>query len=68
MKDICSYYKCKKVVIKNARNLPASFDGEVAFLNGDVTFELIPKALNFVIPVITDQTEKEIRKEIAEVF
>jgi diacylglycerol kinase family enzyme len=45
-----TYLKCKKAEIKGAKNLPVCFDGDTAFLDGDVVFELVKDAVNVIVP------------------
>ena len=63
-----SYHKCKKAVIKGVHKLPVCFDGDTAFLDGTVTFELVEKALGIILLAKSDDAELEIKKEAAEVF
>ena len=68
MQKYVAYHKCKKAVIKGVSHLPVCFDGDTAFLDGTVTFELCEKALGIIIPAKATETEKEIKKEAAEIF
>jgi len=63
-----AYHKCKKATIKNANSIPVTYDGEPAFINGDVTFEVAEKAVKIIIPAKADEIEFEIKKEAAEIF
>ncbi|MBE6788687.1 MAG: diacylglycerol kinase family lipid kinase [Ruminococcaceae bacterium] len=63
-----AYHKCKKATIKNANNIPVTYDGEPGFINGNVTFEVAEKAVSIIIPAPADETEKEVKKEAAEIF
>lgn len=68
MQKYVAYHKCKKAVIKGASRLPVCFDGDTAFLDGTVTFELCEKALGIILPANATEVEKEVRKEAAEIF
>ena len=68
MQKYVAYHKCKKAVIKGANRLPVCFDGDTAFLDGTVTFELCEKALGIIVPASLSETQSQIRKEAAEVF
>lgn len=63
-----SYHKCKKATIKGVNRLPVCFDGDTAFLDGTVTFEIAEKAIGIIIPSQSDEVEREIKKEAAEIF
>lgn len=54
--DEVTYIKCKKIRVKAKDEITTNIDGEIAFLN-DMTFEIIPKAINIIVP----------KKEIKEV-
>lgn len=68
MQKYVAYHKCKKAVIKGASRLPVCFDGDTAFLDGTVTFELCEKALGIIIPAKASELDAEIKKEAAEIF
>ncbi|MEE1279647.1 MAG: diacylglycerol kinase family protein [Oscillospiraceae bacterium] len=53
-----SYHKCKKMTIKSSEKLPVCFDGDTAFLDGTVTFELVPNAIEIIIPAAGDEIDK----------
>lgn len=63
-----AYHKCKSVTIKNANNIPVTYDGEPSFINGDVLFEVAEKAVKIIIPSKSSEIEYEIKKEAAEIF
>ncbi len=68
MKDLCSYYKCKKATIKASNKIPVCFDGDTTFLEGAVTFELVKGAVNIIIPSKPDKMDKADEKIAAEIF
>ena len=68
MQKYVAYHKCKKAVIKGASHLPVCFDGDTAFLDGTVTFELCEKALAVVVPAKSSEIQSQIKKEAAEIF
>lgn len=53
-----SYHKCKKMTIKSSEKLPVCFDGETAYLDGTVTFELVPDAIKIIIPAEGNEIDK----------
>ena len=67
LKQYVSYHKCKKATINGVNNLPVCFDGDTAFLNGTVTFELIKDAVKIIIPK-PDSFDTADSKIAAEIF
>lgn len=63
-----SYHKCKKATIKGVHKLPVTFDGEPAFLDGTVTFELAPKAVHIIIPAKEAKIDQDEKKSAAEIL
>ncbi len=63
-----SYHKCKKVTIKSTEKLPVCFDGENAFLDGTITFELVPNAVEIIIPAKGDKLDEAEKIYAAEVM
>ena len=63
-----SYHKCKKMILKSTKKLPVSFDGEIAFLEGTVTFEIAPKAVEIIIPAKLSELDEQEKKIAAEIM
>ncbi len=62
-----SYHKCKKATIEGVNKLPVCYDGDTAFLDGTVTFELIKDAVKIIIPR-PDSFDTADSKIAAEIF
>jgi len=67
LKPYLSYHKCKKATITGVDKLPVCFDGDTAFLDGTVTFELIKDAIKIIIPR-PDSFDTADSKIAAEIF
>lgn len=48
--DLVYYFKCKKLTIESDELIPMSLDGNADFLHKSVTFEVMPKALDIILP------------------
>lgn len=63
-----SYHKVKKMTIKSQEKIPFAYDGDVVYLSGTTVFELVPDALEIVIPAKPDKMAEQDKKIAAEVI
>lgn len=63
-----SYHKVKKMTIKSREKIPFAYDGDVVYLEGTTTFELVPGAIEIVIPAKPDKMYEADKKMAAEVM
>lgn len=63
-----TYEKCRKMTIKSQEKIPVAHDGDVLYLDGTITFELIPEAVEIIIPAVPDKLYEADKRIAAEVM
>ena len=63
-----SYHKCKKMTIKSAEKIPIAYDGDIGYLNGTITFEVVPQAIEIIIPELATEIDLQDKKIASEIL